>query len=69
MVEKFCGMGGMFGGGGGGGGPFTQAGICFDFQKGQCDRGDSCRCAHVEGAPWCAPVTPKAASTFAASRA
>merc|ERR1719148_2844 len=35
------GMGGMGGGGGGG------RGICFDFQKGQCTRGEACRFSHA----------------------
>ena len=34
------GGGGGFGGGGGGGN------MCFDFQKGQCQRGDSCKFSH-----------------------
>jgi len=34
------------GGGGGGGG----GGICFDFQRGACTRGDSCKYEHVQGA-------------------
>ena len=38
--------GNAYGGGGGGG----QRGICYDFQKGKCDRGDSCRFEHVMGA-------------------
>ena len=41
------GKGGHAYGGGGGGG---QRGICYDFQKGKCDRGDSCRFEHVMGA-------------------
>jgi len=37
-------MGGGFGGGYGGGG--GGRGVCFDFQKGRCNRGDQCRFAH-----------------------
>ena len=37
------GGGGGSGGGGGGGG----RGVCFDFQKGRCSRGDSCSFEHV----------------------
>ena len=39
--------GNAYGRGGGGG----QRGVCFDFQKGKCDRGDSCRFEHVMAAP------------------
>jgi len=38
--------GGGFGGGGGGGGGRPK-GVCFDFQKGQCSRGEGCRFSHV----------------------
>jgi hypothetical protein len=46
-----------FGGGGGGGGfdPFAyptaqrKTGTCYAFQRGECDRGDSCRFAHGPG--------------------
>ena len=53
------------GGGGGGGGDGADGGgqyggqypedddrpVCFDFQKGKCQRGDSCKFAHVEEDP------------------
>jgi cold shock CspA family protein len=44
------GGGGGYGGGGyGGGGGGAGAGVCFDFQKGRCDRGSSCRFSHEGG--------------------
>jgi len=36
------------GGGGKGGG---SSGVCFDYQKGKCDRGDACRFKHEDRAP------------------
>ena len=39
------GKGGFGGGKGGGGGDQT----CWDFQKGMCNRGDSCRFSHAGG--------------------
>merc|ERR1712176_1633023 len=32
----------------GGGFGRRSTGVCFDWQKGQCNRGDSCRFSHVE---------------------
>ena len=41
-------QGGYGGGGGFGGGGGGSRGICFDWQKGQCTRGDACRFSHGE---------------------
>lgn len=35
-----------YGGGGRGGGGSGRSDICFDFTKGRCNRGDSCRFSH-----------------------
>merc|ERR1740133_754371 len=43
------------GGGGFGGGGQRPKGPCFDFQKGQCNRGEECRFSHAAegaGASW-----------------
>ena len=46
----YGGGGGGYGGGGyAGGGGQRPRGVCFDFQKGQCDRGDACRFSHMLG--------------------
>ena len=45
--DRDQGGGGFGGGGGGGGGGGSQ--VCFDFQKGRCTRGSSCRFAHEGG--------------------
>ena len=40
--------GGGGGGGGGGYGGNRPRGVCYDWQKGECDRGNACRFAHSE---------------------
>jgi len=44
------GKGGGSGGGGSGGGGSGGGGVCFDFQKGRCARGDGCKYRHDEAA-------------------
>ena len=41
---------GVKGGKGGKGGKKGSKGVCFAFQKGECERGDECRFAHVKDA-------------------
>merc|ERR1719510_770701 len=46
-ASDVTGPGGAFVQGDGGGG--RGRGVCFDFQKGQCTRGESCRFSHEGG--------------------
>merc|ERR1719233_723454 len=43
----YGGGGGGYGGGGGGYG--GGGGVCYDYQKGSCSRGDTCRFSHEDG--------------------
>ena len=36
-----------------------SSGACFAFQRGECDRGDSCRFSHTEGGEAAEPRAPK----------
>jgi len=46
---SYGGGGGSYGGGGGGGYGGGGGGVCYDYQKGSCNRGSNCRFSHEGG--------------------